>query len=71
VIRIVNSLEKIINQHRSYLSDIERLIYFKEQYAEVEFTRNDYLAVFKDISTATANRDMKKGIEKGFWVKVG
>jgi hypothetical protein len=28
-----------------------------------EFTRKDYMNVFKDIASATASRDLKKGIE--------
>ena len=68
---INNSLEKVINQQRNNLSDVERLKYFLDHYNEREFTRKDYLAFFKDISTATATRDMKKGISQGFWVKSG
>ena len=68
---INNSLKKVINQQRGNLNDLERLIYFREQYTELEFTRKDYLDVFKDISAATATRDMKKGISEGFWQKIG
>jgi Fic family protein len=35
------------------------------------FTRKDYMKIFKNISTATASRDLKIGIEKGLWKKHG
>ena len=28
-----------------------------------EFTRKDYMTIFKDLSSATATRDLKKGVE--------
>ena len=33
--------------------------------------RKDYLKIFKEISVATATRDMKKGIELKAWTKIG
>jgi Fic family protein len=36
-----------------------------------EFTRKDYLRVFKDISTATATRDLKKGVDLEILKKKG
>ncbi len=35
------------------------------------FSRQEYAALFKTISTATASRDLKLGVEEGFLVKVG
>jgi len=58
------SLSKLISQQRVNLSDDERPKYFKENFKEKEFVRKDYLEMFRDISTATATRDMKKGIEE-------
>ena len=36
-----------------------------------KFTRKDYLLVFKDISTATASRDLKGAVDKGILQKEG
>ncbi len=38
---------------------------------KTEFTRKDYMDVFKDISSATASRDLKKGAEIGLFEKIG
>ena len=34
-------------------------------------TRKDYLLIFKAISSATASRDLKYGVEKGLIEKLG
>ncbi|MCB9082319.1 MAG: Fic family protein [Lewinellaceae bacterium] len=65
------SLSELIEDQRKSFSDEERLQYFKEQTALKEFTRKDYLRVFKDISTATATRDLKKGVALGILKKKG
>ncbi len=36
-----------------------------------EFTRKDYMNTFKSISSSTATRDLKKGIELGLFNKIG
>ena len=59
------SLSELIDDQRKSFSDEERLQYFKEQTDWNEFSRKDYLRVFKDISTATATRDLKKGVDLG------
>lgn len=38
---------------------------------KTEFTRKDYMDIFKDISSATASRDLKSGVELGFFEKIG
>ncbi|MFT5581218.1 MAG: putative HTH transcriptional regulator [Psychromonas sp.] len=38
---------------------------------ESKFSRMDYMNVFKTISTATASRDLKLGVEKGLFEKEG
>lgn len=55
----------LVEDQRRNLSDVERMKYFKEQTELREFTRKDYLHMFKDISTANATRDLKKGVAKG------
>jgi len=56
------SLVDLLNQNSPVLKDTDRLAYFISL-GNREFSRIDYLSVFKDLSTATASRDLKKGIE--------
>jgi len=65
------SLSELVDDQRKSFSDEERLQYFKEQTDLNEFSRKDYLRVFKDISTATATRDLKKGVDLGILRKKG
>ncbi len=47
------------------------LLRMKSELNKKEFARKDYLEMFKDISTATATRDLKKEIEEKLWTKSG
>ena len=67
---IDQSLNSILSFNNRTLSDKERLEYFIAQ-GHLEFSRKDYMNVFKDISTATASRDLKKGIELELFNKHG
>ncbi len=67
---INNSLEQTLSFGNRKLTQKDRLIYFKEQTIK-EFTRKDYMNIFKNISSATASRDLNKGIEMNYFVKVG
>jgi Fic family protein len=58
---IDNSLFNLLSYTNRVLKDTDRLSYFLSL-GKTEFTRKDYRSVFKDISTATASRDLKKGI---------
>jgi Fic family protein len=59
---IEKSLTQLLDYNNRILKDTDRLEYFLDQGFR-EFTRKDYMNVFKDISSATASRDLKKGIE--------
>jgi len=48
-----------------------RLETAREQFRNRSFSRKDYLAVFKAISTATASRDLALGVQEGLLVKTG
>ncbi len=68
---IINiSLEHTLNFGSRKLTQKDRLNYFKEQKIK-DFTRKNYMNVFKDISSATASRDLNKGIELKYFVKIG
>ena len=58
---INQSLEQLLNYNNRVLKDIDRLDYFIKTGTSV-FSRKDYMNVFKDLSSATASRDLKKGI---------
>lgn len=53
------------------LSAEDRLEIAREQFRDRSFSRKDYLAIFKVISTATASRDLANGVEQGHLVKSG
>lgn len=59
---INTSLENLLNYNNRTIRDIDRLDYFS-MLGVREFTRKDYMNVFKEISSATASRDLKKGVE--------
>lgn len=48
-----------------------RLEIVREQFRERSFSRKDYLAIFKAISTATASRDLAHGVQEKILEKAG
>lgn len=67
---IDKSLENLLNYNNRVLKDIDRLEYFLSLGIK-EFNRKDYMNIFKDIASATASRDLKKGIEMKMFESVG
>lgn len=67
---IDKSLGSLLNYNNRILKDLDRLEYFLKLGIK-EFTRKDYMNIFKDISSATASRDLKKGIELNMFESVG
>ena len=59
---INKSLEHLLSYNHRILKDVDRLEYFITLGIK-EFTRKDYMNTFKDLSSATASRDLKKGID--------
>jgi Fic family protein len=64
------SLGEMLNFSNRILTDTDRLEYFISLDKE-QFNRKEYMLVFKDISTATASRDLKKGVEMNLFRKTG
>jgi len=64
------SLKQQLNYNNRILKDTDRLEYFLS-ITTTQFTRKDYMNVFKDISSATASRDLKKGVELKLLKKSG
>lgn len=67
---IDKSLGSLLNYNNRILKDFDRLEYFLKLGMN-EFTRKDYMNIFKDLSSATASRDLKKGIELNLFESVG
>jgi len=67
---IDTSLSELLDFNSRTLNEKDRLDYFVAL-NNVDFTRKDYMNVFKDISSATASRDLKKGVDLNLFDKVG
>ena len=67
---IDNSLASAIEARSPNLTAEDRINYFIE-ITDKEFSRKDYLAYYKSISTATASRDLILGVELGIIKKKG
>jgi Fic family protein len=67
---IEKSLESLLNYNNRVLKDVDRLEYFLKLGIK-EFNRKDYMNIFKDLSSATASRDLKKGMEMNLLESVG
>jgi Fic family protein len=59
---IDQSLDDLLNYNNRILKDSDRLEYYTSM-GKSPFSRKDYMDMFKDISSATASRDLKKGLE--------
>lgn len=71
MLRIIDtSLQNLLNYNNKVLKDIDRLDYFLHLGIK-EFNRKEYMNVFKDISSATASRDLKKGVDLGMFERIG
>jgi Fic family protein len=71
MLRVIDdSLYKLLDFKSRILTTEDRLSYFSEL-NKTEFSRKDYMNVFKEISSATASRDLKKGVDLGLFHKEG
>ena len=64
------SLSDLLENSAKKLRDEDRIQLFLEN-NEKDFSRKDYLNYFKNISSATASRDLKNAVENGFILKKG
>jgi Fic family protein len=58
---IETSLAQLLSYNNRTFKDVDRLEYFLNLGLK-EFSRKDYMNIFKDISSATSSRDLKKGV---------
>ncbi len=67
---INEALSELLTFNNRIFKDIDRIEYFIK-ISNSPFTRKDYMNTFKDISTATASRDLKKAVNLNLIVKQG
>jgi Fic family protein len=67
---INTSLEDLLSFSNRPMKQEERLRYFSSLWIG-DFSRKDYMDVFKDISSATASRDLLEGVQSGLFEKRG
>jgi len=67
---IKQSLNELLSFNNRTMKEIDRIEYFLSHTLK-EFSRKDYMNVFKDISTSTASRDLKKAAELNLILKEG
>ena len=71
MLHIINqSLHKLLDFTSRSLNEKDRIEYFISLNKK-DFSRKEYMNVFKDISSSTASRDLKKGLELNFFSKTG
>ena len=68
---IDESLEALLTRQNVNLTGNDRLETFREKTRGDSFTRKDYLRYFKEISSATASRDLREGADRGILKKKG
>ena len=72
MLQIINeSLEDLLTNQKVNLTSQDRIDIFKEKIGNSKFNRQDYMRHFKDISTATASRDLKLAVDSGLLNKSG
>lgn len=65
------ALDDLLKSQNVTLTDLDRINSFKDIIVNKEFSRQDYLRYNKDISPATASRDLKNAVDKGILIKTG
>lgn len=68
---ILESLEELLDIQNVSLLNIDRIDLFKSIIKMDYFSRKDYLKNFREISTATASRDLQFAVENGLIEKIG
>jgi len=72
MLSIINdALEELLNSQNVNLTGSDRINAYKLVIGEEYFTRQDYLRHNKEISSATASRDLKEAVDSGVLLKTG
>jgi len=68
---ILQALENLLQTQNRTLTAQDRIELYKDIIKYKEFSRKDYLQNFKEISQATASRDLKWAVEQSVLIKYG
>jgi Fic family protein len=68
---IKDALEDLLKVQNVTLTNDDRIMHFKDIAGRDIFTRQDYLRAFKNISAATASRDLKAAVDDEIIEKQG
>lgn len=68
---IDDSLEELLQGQNVILTAADRIAIFGQQIGNKEFSRADYIRHFKNISTATASRDLKQASDNSTLERIG
>ena len=72
MLEIINqALEDLLSTQNLSMSNVDRIEAYREIADDNYFSRQDYLRHNKDISSATASRDLKVAVDKGLIKKTG
>jgi Fic family protein len=72
MLNVINdALEELLRIQNPSITNKDRIQLFKDIIGKAYFTRQDYLRHNKDISSATASRDLKNAVEGGILEKMG
>ncbi|MFD0700087.1 Fic family protein [Myroides pelagicus] len=68
---ILQALENLLKTQNRTLTAEDRIELYKDIIGDSDFSRKDYLLKYKDISQATASRDLKWAVEQEILIKTG
>ena len=68
---IQNALEDLLKIQNITLTNSDRVEHFREIVELRDFTKQDYLRTYKEISSSTASRDLKAAVNNGLIAKHG
>ena len=68
---IERSLESLLQMQNISLTGLDRVNIAKDKFQGDSFSRQEYLRCFKNISSATASRDLITGVDKEILIKTG
>lgn len=72
MLEIINeALEDLLKLQNITFTSSDRISHFKDRIKNHTFSRQEYMRVFKNISSATASRDLKEAVEQGILEKEG